>query len=70
MIKDIEIGDMVLTTNKDSMTGKKVESEVVKITEVYSCGTYFKGVYITDGDPCILFDDEILRKVPKLELIK
>lgn len=66
----IRVGDVVLTTNKCHMTGKKVPAELVKITEVYSCNEYFKGVYVSDNEPCILFDTEIDKKVNYLKLVK
>lgn len=55
----INVGDIVLTTDTDSLTGKQTPVEQVKVTSITDDGQIIRGYYISDGEPAYLYADEV-----------
>lgn len=55
----INVGDIVLTTDTDYLTGKQTPVEQVKVTSITDDGQIIRGYYISDGEPVYLYADEV-----------
>ena len=58
---NFNVGDIVQTSGEDKLLGGTVRQERVKITEVKDTGCFkYRGVYLSDGEECLFFEDELV----------